>query len=36
MDARGITEEEFAAGSHKSSMDELTDWTIPADKVTVS
>jgi uncharacterized protein involved in oxidation of intracellular sulfur len=33
MDARGMTDEELAAGSHRSSMDELTDWTLWADKV---
>ena len=33
MDARGLTDEELATGSHRSSMDELTDWTIWADKV---
>lgn len=33
MDARGMTDEELAEGSHRSSMDELTDWTIWADKV---
>jgi uncharacterized protein involved in oxidation of intracellular sulfur len=33
MEARGINEEELAAGSHPSSMEELTDWTIWADQV---
>jgi uncharacterized protein involved in oxidation of intracellular sulfur len=33
MDARGMTEEELAAGSHRSSMAELTDWTLWADQV---
>lgn len=33
MDARGMSDEELAAGSHRSSMDELTDWTVWADKV---
>jgi uncharacterized protein involved in oxidation of intracellular sulfur len=33
MDARGMTDEELAAGAHRSSMDELTDWTVWADKV---
>lgn len=33
MDARGMTDEELGAGSHKSSMAELTDWTIWADQV---
>ncbi len=35
MDARGITEEELAEGTRRSSMDEWTDWTIEADKVLV-
>ena len=35
MDARGMTEEELAQDTHRSSMEELTDWTIWADKVIV-
>lgn len=35
MDARGIKEEDLLEGSHRSSMDQLTDWTIWADKVIV-
>ncbi len=35
MDARGIVEAELIEGVRKSSMDELTDWTIWADKVIV-
>jgi len=35
MDARGITEPELTAGAHRSSMDELTSWTLEADKVIV-
>jgi uncharacterized protein involved in oxidation of intracellular sulfur len=35
MDARGITAAELAEGCHRSSMDELTDWTLWADKVVV-
>jgi len=35
MDARGITEEELAEGCHRSTMDELTDWTLDADRVLV-
>ena len=34
MDARGLIEDELTAGTHRSSMEELTDWTIWADKVT--
>lgn len=35
MDARGITDAELAEGCHRSTMDELTDWTVWADKVAV-
>ena len=35
MDARGLGPEELIQGAHKSSMEELTDWTIWADKVIV-
>lgn len=35
MDARGIATEDLVAGSHRSSMDELTRWTAWADKVLV-
>lgn len=35
MDARGLNDEELAEGSRRSSLDELTDWTIWADKVIV-
>jgi uncharacterized protein involved in oxidation of intracellular sulfur len=33
MNARGITDEMLSDGAHHSSMDELTDWTVWADKV---
>ena len=33
LDARGITEEMIAKGAHRSSMKELTEWTLWADKV---
>jgi uncharacterized protein involved in oxidation of intracellular sulfur len=33
MDARGITEQELVDGARRSSMDELTSWTVEADKV---
>ena len=33
MDARGITKGELVEGSHRSSLDELTDWTLWADQV---
>lgn len=35
MDARGLTETDLMAGVHRSSMDELTAWTISADKILV-
>jgi uncharacterized protein involved in oxidation of intracellular sulfur len=35
MDARGINQEDLIEGAHRSSMDELTDWTLWADKVLV-
>jgi uncharacterized protein involved in oxidation of intracellular sulfur len=33
MDARGLAEADLLAGVHRSSMAELTDWTVAADKV---
>lgn len=33
MDARGITDAELVEGAHRSSMEELTTWTLEADKV---
>lgn len=35
MDARGVAADDLIAGGHRSSMDELTDWTLSADKVLV-
>ncbi len=35
MDARGIKPEALIDGAHRSSMDELTEWTQAADKVIV-
>lgn len=35
MDARGITEEQLSDGTHRSTMDELGDWTQDADDVQV-
>ncbi|HEX9036255.1 MAG TPA: DsrE family protein [Ktedonobacterales bacterium] len=35
MDARGITDAELLDGVHRSSMDELTAWTVEADKALV-
>ena len=33
MDARGIDEAELVEGARRSSLEELTDWTLAADKV---
>lgn len=35
MDARGLAEAELVDGAHRSTLDELTDWTLWADKVFV-
>jgi len=35
IDARGITESELADGARRSTLDELTDWMLEADKVLV-
>lgn len=35
MDARGMKPETLVEGAHRSSMDELTCWTLEADKVIV-
>jgi uncharacterized protein involved in oxidation of intracellular sulfur len=35
MDARGVTDAELAEGCRRSTMDELTDWTLWADRVVV-
>lgn len=35
MDARGISVEDLIPGSHRSTLDELTQWTAWADKVLV-
>ncbi len=35
MDARGMTDGDIIEGTHRSSMDELTEWTASADKVLV-
>jgi uncharacterized protein involved in oxidation of intracellular sulfur len=35
LDARGITETELIPGSHRGTMDELTAWTVWADKIAV-
>lgn len=33
LDARGITEDILAKGARRSSLDELTEWTLWADRV---
>jgi uncharacterized protein involved in oxidation of intracellular sulfur len=35
MDARGITGAELVEGTHRSTLDQLTDWTQWADKTLV-
>lgn len=35
MDARGVTDETLVDGTRRSSMDELRDWTMHANKVLV-
>lgn len=35
MDARGIAEAELVPGTHRGTLDELTVWTVWADKVVV-
>lgn len=35
MDARGMTEIDLITGTHRSTLAELADWTIWADKVLV-
>ena len=35
MDARGLTNDELVEGCHRSSLQELTNWTLWADKVSV-
>ena len=35
MDARGMSAEALVEGSHRSTLEELTDWTVWADRVVV-
>lgn len=35
MDARGITDAELVEGCHRSTMEQLTDWTQQADRTLV-
>jgi len=36
LDARGISEDLLVKGARRSSLDELTDWTLWADRVVTS
>jgi uncharacterized protein involved in oxidation of intracellular sulfur len=33
MDARGLVDADLVAGAHRSSMTELAEWTLWAEKV---
>jgi uncharacterized protein involved in oxidation of intracellular sulfur len=35
VEARGISETDLSEGTHRSSMDQLADWTLDADRVLV-
>jgi uncharacterized protein involved in oxidation of intracellular sulfur len=35
MDARGLAESDLVEGAHRSTMDELTAWTVESDQVLV-
>jgi uncharacterized protein involved in oxidation of intracellular sulfur len=35
LDARGLTEAQLVEGARRSTLDELTDWTLAADQVLV-
>lgn len=35
MSARGLADDDLLEGVHRSTMDELGDWTVAADKVVV-
>lgn len=35
MDARGLRAEELIEGTHRSTLEELADWTAWADKVLI-
>jgi uncharacterized protein involved in oxidation of intracellular sulfur len=35
MDARGIRDADLVSGSHRSTLEELADWMVGADKVIV-
>lgn len=33
MDARAIVDDQLVGGSHRSTMDQLADWTLDADRI---
>jgi uncharacterized protein involved in oxidation of intracellular sulfur len=33
LDARGLREDQLVDGAHRSSMEELADWTLEADRI---
>ncbi len=35
MDARGIAAEDLAEGARRSTLEELTEWTVAADRILV-
>ncbi|MDN7676472.1 hypothetical protein QZM22_29295 [Burkholderia oklahomensis] len=35
MNARGLAVDDLIAGAHRSSLDELAEWTVWADKAMV-
>jgi uncharacterized protein involved in oxidation of intracellular sulfur len=35
MDARGLADGDLVEGAHRSTLEELADWTVWADKVLV-
>jgi uncharacterized protein involved in oxidation of intracellular sulfur len=35
MDARGMAEAELVSGTHRSTLEELADWTEQAEKILV-
>jgi uncharacterized protein involved in oxidation of intracellular sulfur len=35
MDARGIAEDQLVDGANRSTMEELADWTLAADRIVI-
>lgn len=33
LDARGLSEDQLVDGAHRSTMEELADWTLEADRI---